>query len=72
MTRSDHADELERIAATSGRNTLDVLEFFLERAAIRQYDGSLSRDEAELGAMDDVRKWGLQPSQHASSTGGES
>lgn len=32
-------------------------EFTEERAAIREYDGLQSRDEAERGAVDDYRRW---------------
>lgn len=35
-------------------------EFFNERAAIREYDGGLSRADAELEAMNDVLHWLLQ------------
>jgi len=49
-----HSDELERLAAQHNRPPLDVLELFLERAAIREYDGAMSRDEAERLAVGDV------------------
>jgi hypothetical protein len=32
-------------------------EFFNERAGIREYDGGLSRADAELEAMNDVLHW---------------
>lgn len=32
-------------------------ELFEERAGIRQYEGDLSRREAELAAKDDVLRW---------------
>lgn len=32
-------------------------ELFEERAAIRQYDGGLSRQDAESQARDDVLRW---------------
>jgi hypothetical protein len=51
-----HDRALERIASESGRSPLDVLELFLERAAIREYDGGLSRAEAERLAVEDVRE----------------
>lgn len=52
--KRDHSESLEGIAAKSGRSPLDVLETFLERAAIREYDGMYSRDEAERMALGDV------------------
>lgn len=35
----------------------DAREFFEERAAIREYDGGLSRQDAEAKARDDVLSW---------------
>ena len=35
----------------------DAREFFEERAGIRQYEGGLSRQEAEAQAYEDVRRW---------------
>jgi len=32
-------------------------EFFEERAAIREFDGGLSRQDAEAQARDDVLRW---------------
>jgi len=32
-------------------------EFFNERAGIREFDGGLSRQEAESAAQQDVRRW---------------
>jgi len=52
--KHDHSEALERIAAESGRAPLDVLETFLERAAIREYEGMYTRTEAERLAVDDV------------------
>lgn len=43
----------EQIAAASGRSPLDVLEFWLERAAIRQYDAGMTRPAAEAAAYED-------------------
>lgn len=34
----------------------DIWELFSERAAIRQYDGEVSREHAEFLALRDVRK----------------
>jgi len=52
--KHDHSEVLERIAAESGRAPLDVFELFLERAAIREYDGMYTRTEAERLAVEDV------------------
>lgn len=49
--------KLEALAELHGLNPLHVLEWFLERAAIREYDGNVSRAEAERGAMADVEEW---------------
>jgi hypothetical protein len=35
----------------------DAQEYFQERAAIRQFDGGLSRLQAERLALQDVREW---------------
>lgn len=35
----------------------DAKEFYQERAAIRQFEGGLSRLQAERLALDDVREW---------------
>lgn len=34
----------------------DLLERWSERAAIREYDGGMARDEAEAAAVEDVRE----------------
>ena len=58
----NHANDIERIAAASGRSPLDVLELFLERASIREYCGGQNRADAERGALTDVRGWfGVTP-----------
>lgn len=35
-------------------NDAEILEIWLERAAIREFDGNQTREEAELGADDDI------------------
>lgn len=47
--------ELEQLARETGVSPLETPELFLERAAIREYDGGFSRDEAERLALGDVR-----------------
>lgn len=53
--KPDHSSALESLAAEHNRNPLHVFEWFLERAAIREYDGGMSRAEAERLAVEDVR-----------------
>jgi hypothetical protein len=36
--------------------TQEETSIFGERAAIRQYDGNVSREEAEKGALEDIEK----------------
>lgn len=48
--------ELEDLARRYGVPPLHALEWFLERAAIREYDGGFDRAEAERLAMEDVRQ----------------
>lgn len=46
--------KLEALATLHQRNPLHLLEWFLERASIREFDGGLSRAEAERLALEDV------------------
>ena len=46
--------KLETLAETHCINPLHILEWYLERAAIRQYEGGLSRAQAERLALQDV------------------
>jgi hypothetical protein len=48
---------IESMAATHSVSPLDALEFFLERAAVREYCGGQSRPDAESSALDDVEQW---------------
>lgn len=50
----DYADRIERLAEVNGLSALVVKEWFEERAAIREYDGGLSRAEAEKAALADI------------------
>jgi len=52
-----HSNALEKLARQYRRDYLDVLEMFLERSAIREYEDGQSRGEAESGALEDVRTW---------------
>jgi hypothetical protein len=53
---SPTSDRLELLASVHNRPVLDVLELFNERAAIRQYDGGLTRPDAESAALQDVER----------------
>jgi hypothetical protein len=48
---------IERFAADHGVPVLEAQEFWAERAAIREYDGGLSREAAESAALQDVEVW---------------
>lgn len=50
------SDAIERLAASSGRDLLDLFELWLERASIREYCAGMGRDAAEEAALDDVRQ----------------
>jgi hypothetical protein len=54
---SPTSNRLESLAATHSKSPADVLEFWLERASIREYCGGQSRQAAELAAMADVEQW---------------
>lgn len=54
MKPGDHSAEIEAIAKASGQSPLVVLEHFLERASIREYEGGYSRAEAERLAIGDT------------------
>ncbi len=45
---------LADLAASTGRDIDELLEWFDERAGVREYDGNVSRDEAERAAVKDV------------------
>jgi hypothetical protein len=49
-TQHDHQRTLERLSQL----TEDEREHFEERAAIREYDGEMSREEAEQAAWKDI------------------
>lgn len=51
MSRSD----CEEVARHAGVPVEEVLEYWNERAAIREHEGGLSRTDAEAAALDDVR-----------------
>lgn len=51
----EHHQAIREIADESGRDVVDLLDLWDERAATRQYDGNLSRADAERLAVDDVR-----------------
>jgi hypothetical protein len=47
----------EQLAAKYGVPPLVVLEEFLERASIREYQGGYQRNEAEALAIEDTEQW---------------
>lgn len=51
------SDAIERMAQRYGVPVLEAQEFWAERAAIREYDGAMTRDAAELAAVGDVELW---------------
>jgi hypothetical protein len=55
MRRPDHADALEHLAAQHNISPLTLVEWHLERAAIREYEAGLNRAEAERLAVEDIR-----------------
>jgi hypothetical protein len=54
MLTQAQTDRLALLAKRSNRTLAYVTEEFEERAAIRQYEGGKSRQEAERLALDDV------------------
>lgn len=69
---SPSSARVESLCATYGVPPLEALEYFLERAAIRQYEGGQSREVAESGALTDTEVWAklwialkVKPSQQA-------
>jgi hypothetical protein len=58
MEESDFPTPLDPdIARWAADLDANAREFFNERAGIREYDGGLSRADAELEAMNDVLHW---------------
>jgi hypothetical protein len=53
---SPTSDRLELLASVHNRPVLEVQELFNERAAIRQYDGGLTKADAESAALQDVER----------------
>ena len=51
---SPTSNRLEELATLHNRSPLDLLEWFHERSAIRQYDGGLSRQDADKAALQDI------------------
>lgn len=54
---SPTSETIERLAARHGVPAPEALEFFLERAAIREHDGGMSREAAETAALEDLAVW---------------
>lgn len=51
------SDSLERLASHHGIDILEVQEFWAERASIRQHLAGMTREIAEVAALDDVTAW---------------
>jgi hypothetical protein len=49
-------DAVIELAEQAGADVADVLEYWTERAAIREIDGEQDRAAAEQGALDDIRE----------------
>jgi hypothetical protein len=43
------------LARTLGLEADDVIEWWLERSSVREYDGGLTREAAEAAALEDAR-----------------
>lgn len=52
--KRDHSAAIEALAAERCLSPLALTEMFLERAAIRQYEGGMSREYAEREALRDI------------------
>ena len=50
-------EHLKRLALASGRTEDDAEDWFLHRAATREYDGGQSRAEAEREAERECEQW---------------
>ena len=55
QSRSRCHDAVIELAQSMGADVADAIELFEDRAAIREYDANDSRDDAEVGALSDVR-----------------
>ena len=49
-------DAVIELAHAAGLEVVDVLEYWSERAAVREIDGGQERDVAESGALEDIRE----------------
>jgi hypothetical protein len=58
VRRKDYADRIEALAALNDMDPLEVLEWFNERAAIREEGNTgMTRAEAERLAILDLEEW---------------
>jgi hypothetical protein len=51
------SNAIESLAARYGVPVLEAQEHWAERAAIREYDGGMSREAAEAAALADTELW---------------
>ncbi|WP_027794284.1 hypothetical protein [Paraburkholderia acidipaludis] len=57
-TRDDESTPTDpAVAARVAEYDEDAREWFVERAAIREFDGGLPRPEAERLALEDTERW---------------
>lgn len=49
-----HHAAIAELASETGRDVVDLLDWWDEAAAVREYDGNVSRTDAERLAFDDV------------------
>lgn len=54
---SPTSEAIERMSARYGVPVLEAQEFWAERAAIREHDGGMARDDAETAALADLEIW---------------
>jgi hypothetical protein len=54
---SELSAAIERLAAESGAPVLEVQEYWAERASHREYDANMTREDAEIAAVEDVKIW---------------
>lgn len=52
--------KLQDIARATKQPYADILELWQERAAIREYDGGIAREDAERLACDDVLRYYME------------
>jgi hypothetical protein len=54
---SPTSETIELLAKRHGVSPTHALEYFLKRSAIREYDGGMTRSDAEEAALKDLEMW---------------